>query len=103
MKNIRLLLSMLMVIGFAALRAQVVTTEPAVLQPSSQNIVIYFHADQGNRGLINQAANDPIYAHTGVITNKSTSRATGAMLPHGSTTPPNTNCNMYRPICGSWR
>ncbi len=81
MKNIRLLLSMLMVIGFAALRAQVVTTEPAVLQPSSQNIVIYFHADQGNRGLINQAANDPIYAHTGVITNKSTSSSDWRYAP----------------------
>jgi 1,4-alpha-glucan branching enzyme len=53
-------------------RAQIITTSPAVLQESSTGVVIYYHADQGNKGLANQPSSDPIYAHTGVITNKST-------------------------------
>lgn len=53
--------------------AQIITTEPSVLQESSTGVTIYYHADQGNKGLMNQPASEPIYAHTGVITNKSTS------------------------------
>lgn len=71
MKKLNLLLVVAMLASAFGLRAQIITTEPAVLQESSQNIVIYYHADQGNRGLINQSASDPVYAHTGVITNKS--------------------------------
>lgn len=71
MKKLNLLLVAAMLLGALGLRAQIITTEPAVLQESSQNIVIYYHADQGNKGLMNQPASDPIYAHTGVITSKS--------------------------------
>ncbi len=46
--------------------AQIITTEPSPLQEDSQNVVIYFHADQGNKGLINQPASAALYAHTGV-------------------------------------
>lgn len=60
-----------MLLGVFGMKAQVVTTDPPVLQESSPNVVIYYHADQGNKGLINQPASSPIYAHTGVITNKS--------------------------------
>lgn len=75
MKNFKLLtaLLLLMLAPLAATRAQVVTTEPAVLQQNSQNVVIYFHADRGDRGLMDQPASQPVYAHTGVITNLSTS------------------------------
>lgn len=46
--------------------AQIVTTSPAILQEESQNVVVYFHADQGNKALANQPASAEIYAHTGV-------------------------------------
>lgn len=48
------------------IRAQVVTTEPTPLQEDSQNVVIYFHADRGSKGLINEPSTTEIYAHTGV-------------------------------------
>lgn len=54
-------------------RAQVVTTEPAVLTPDSKNVVITFHADWGNRAMAGLPESTPVFAHTGVITNKSTS------------------------------
>ncbi len=47
--------------------AQVVTTVPKVLQENSKDIVITFHADQGNKGLASMTASDAVYAHTGVI------------------------------------
>jgi glycosidase len=52
-------------------RSQVVTTDPAMPVPS-QAVTITFHADQGDKGLMNYAGTD-VYAHTGVITDKSTS------------------------------
>lgn len=64
MKKFYLLLAV--VLTFAvSLKAQV-TTEPSPLQEDSQNVVVYFHADQGNKGLMNSAATEGIYAHTGV-------------------------------------
>lgn len=48
--------------------AQVVTSSPSPLQEKSADVTIYFHADKGNKGLINQPANAQIYAHTGVST-----------------------------------
>lgn len=47
------------------LQAQV-TTIPNPLQEDSQNVEIYFHADQGNKGMINLPADAKVYAHTGV-------------------------------------
>ncbi|MCF0218632.1 MAG: hypothetical protein HUK14_02515 [Muribaculaceae bacterium] len=47
----------------------ILETEPAVLQMSSKNIVITYHADQGSGGL--KGLTSGVYAHTGVITNKS--------------------------------
>ena len=49
-----------------ALRAQVVTTVPDPLQEDSGNVVVYFHADEGNKGLAGLPADTHIYAHTGV-------------------------------------
>ena len=54
------------------LRAQV-TTEPTPLQEDATGVVVYFHADQGNKGLAGQPASAQIYAHTGVITSASSS------------------------------
>lgn len=51
--------------------AGVVTTEPSPLQQGSRDVVIYFHADQGSKGLKGSAASAELYAHTGVITDKS--------------------------------
>lgn len=50
-----------------------VTSEPSPLLEDSENVIIYFHADQGNKGLINQPSTAGIYAHTGVITTASVS------------------------------
>ena len=71
MKKLFLLLSaMLMTIG---LNAQIVTTSPSPLQENSANVVLTYHADQGTGGLKGLPASEAVYAHIGVITNKSTS------------------------------
>lgn len=62
-----LIAGLLCVLG---MKAQV-TTEPSPLQEDAQNVVIYFHADQGNKGLEGVQPPTEVYAHTGVITNKS--------------------------------
>lgn len=49
--------------------AQVVTTNPA-FPTESGSVTIYFDASQGNKGLENYSGD--VYAHTGVITDKST-------------------------------
>lgn len=53
--------------------AQIVTTSPAILQESSKNVVLTYHADSpmGNDGLKGNTASDPVYAHIGCVTNKS--------------------------------
>lgn len=49
-----------------AMRADVVTTVPTPLQEDSENVEIYFHADEGNKGLMGMPQDTHIYAHTGV-------------------------------------
>lgn len=51
--------------------AQVVTTSPSIVQTSSEGITVYYHADQGNKGLMDLPASTKIYAHTGLITTAS--------------------------------
>ena len=65
MKSLYITLLALLSVTFG-LNAQVVTSTPSPLQEDSENVVIYFHADQGNRGLANQPASASLYAHTGV-------------------------------------
>ena len=60
---------------FGARAADVVTSDPSPLQESSKNVVIYFHADLGNKGLQGTSASEGVYAHTGVITNLSTNNS----------------------------
>ncbi len=66
-KILGLLISLITIQG---LMAQVVTTSPA-FPVESQQVVITFHADQGDGGLAGFTGD--IWAHTGVITNNSTS------------------------------
>lgn len=42
-----------------------VTSNPSPLQEDAKDVEIYFHADQGNKGLMGQPASAEIYAHTG--------------------------------------
>lgn len=62
-----------LVLGWFALASagQIVTTSPAIVQTDSKNIVITYHADEGNKGLAGLTATSKVYAHTGVITSES--------------------------------
>jgi len=62
-----LLFSNVLFIGFS----QVVTTDPA-LPVHNQPVTVTFHSEQGNKGLMDYSGTD-VYAHTGVITDQSTS------------------------------
>ncbi len=42
-----------------------VTSNPSPLQEDAKDVEIFFHADQGNKGLMGQPASAQIYAHTG--------------------------------------
>ncbi|MCM1005954.1 MAG: alpha-amylase family glycosyl hydrolase [Prevotella sp.] len=66
---------------FGARAADVVTSDPSPLQQTSKDVVVYFHADLGNKGLTGQPASAQIYAHTGVITNLSTSNSDWKYAP----------------------
>ncbi len=71
MKHLYLLMTMLISMGWGAYAQQIVKSSPSPLQENSENVVITFYADQGNKGLMGLTASTPIYAHTGVITNLS--------------------------------
>ncbi len=64
---VKIILAGVVLINF--LSAQVVTTAPSYAT-EQDSIVIYFHADRGDKGL--QGYTGDVYAHTGVITNYST-------------------------------
>ena len=68
MKRLVSLFTLMVVICVFAVKAQVVTTEPAILQEDSQNVTIIFKASEGDGGM---KGSTTCYAHTGVITNKS--------------------------------
>lgn len=55
--------------------AQIITTSPVILQESSKNVVLTFHADSplGNDGVKGLPSSTPLYVHIGAITNLSTS------------------------------
>ena len=69
MKNISL--SFFFLLFVLCTKGQVVTTDPA-LPVDNQAVTIIFHADRGDKGLMNYSGDD-VYAHTGVITDQSTS------------------------------
>ena len=55
---------LLIVASVMGLHAQV-TSSPSPLQEDSQDVKIFFHADQGNKGLMGLGPSARIYAHTG--------------------------------------
>lgn len=57
--------------GATAFAADIVYSEPSIVQQSSKNIVIYYNAAEGTAGL--KGATGDVYAHTGVITSASNS------------------------------
>ena len=57
--------------GVAGFAAEIVYSDPAIVQQSSQNIVIYYNSAEGTGGL--KGYTGDIYAHTGVITSESNS------------------------------
>lgn len=61
--------ALLMIVASAFGMSAQVTSEPTPLQEDSQDVKIFFHADQGNKGLMGLGPNDKIYAHTGVLIN----------------------------------
>lgn len=67
----RLIATLIFVLGFLpALHAQVVTTKPE-FPTADDTVTIYFDATKGTGGLANHTGD--VYAHTGVITDQSTS------------------------------
>lgn len=72
------------VVAVAAVPAaysQVVTTNPAVITKDTESVEITFHAAWGNQGLMNLDPSAKVYAHTGVITNLSTSASDWKYAP----------------------
>lgn len=61
-KFIYLLLLVLTPFLASQAKAQVVTTTPTDLQQDSQNVEIFFHADQGNKTLAGTPQSSPLYA-----------------------------------------
>lgn len=82
MKSYISLFLMVLACVFGMRAANVVTSEPALLQESSKNVVIYFHADRGNGAMKGLTASTAVYAHTGVIT---TASASGSDWKHAPT------------------
>ena len=87
-KHLQVLLAFMTFVLFAPqlATAQVVTSVPA-LPTANDHVVITFHADRGNQGLMNFTGD--VYAHTGVITNLSTgpSNWLHVIAPWASNTP----------------
>ena len=65
------LLALILGCGISAYAQQIVSSSPSPLQENSENVVITYYADQGNKGLIGSTDSQPIYAHIGVVTNLS--------------------------------
>ena len=76
-----LLLALFMVCA-CALSAQVVYTEPPMIQKSTQNFKVYFNAAKGAAGL--KGYTGDVYAHAGVVTNKSNGAWTYVKADWGS-------------------
>lgn len=60
----------LLILSISTLKAQIVTINPTFATSETNNVILTFNANEGTAGLLGQAT---IYAHTGVITNLSTS------------------------------
>ena len=69
--------------AFAGAWAQVITTDPPILTQSSKNITITYHADAdgSNKALAGLPSSTPVYAHVGLITDKSASSSDWKYAP----------------------
>ena len=76
-RTIKRLSLLALTLGVCALvsKAQIVTTSPNPLQTTSSDIVLTYHAEQGNGELKGLASTEKVYAHIGVITNASANTA----------------------------
>ena len=64
-----LLLTIIWICGLGITSAQV-SSSPDPLREDSQDVWIYYYADQGSKGLADLPKETAIYAHTGVCTNR---------------------------------
>lgn len=65
MKKLLLMLCLTVICQSLTVMGQVVTSDPSPLLNDSQNVVIYFHANEGDKGLMNTSSSTALYAHTG--------------------------------------
>ncbi len=79
MIKIKMLLMALLMLCAYTMNAQVVYTEPPVIQQSTKDITIYFNASEGATGL--KGYIEDVYAHTGVITSASASSSDWKYAP----------------------
>ena len=68
MKKITTIFILMLMLCSFGLSAQLIITDPAIIQEDSKNIEIKFNPALGNKGMLGQGT---CYAHTGVITSKS--------------------------------
>jgi len=72
MKKLLAIFAAIFAVAVYGTKAQIVTTSPAILQEASQNVVLTFHADRaGVADLMDLPSSTALYAHVGVVTNKS--------------------------------
>lgn len=71
MLKIKSLIVVLLMLCAYVVNAQVVYTEPPIIQQSTKNFKVYFDASKGTAGL--KGYTGDVYAHAGVITSASTS------------------------------
>lgn len=79
MIKIKMLLMALFMLCAYTMNAQVVYTEPPVIQQSTKDITIYFNASEGAAGL--KGYTEDVYVHTGVITSASASSSDWKYAP----------------------
>ncbi len=79
MKNLKSVLMALFMLCAFAINAQVVYTEPPMIQQTTKNFKVYFDASKGTASL--KGYTGDVYAHTGVITNNSASSSDWKYAP----------------------
>ena len=55
------------IVAFCVECQRLVTLQAEIPFVDSKDVTIFFHADQGSKGLMGQPASAKIYAHTGVL------------------------------------
>ena len=73
MKKIFLLAALTILASSLGIRAQIVTSSPSPVQEDTQDLIVYYHADMGNKQLADLPPSTLIYAHTGVLLSTSKS------------------------------